>query len=260
MRVTGEVAIAIGFPDIPRQYRPPGLVFIRISHSRTRIRRIVINRLQRLTRQLARWRLFSEIWVDTYAPKFVRTRALLPQIGIVSGRFLQVANLSKSAPVSEMVEQLLSHDYSYLVREQNFAFVHVRRGDFLEWPTPEAPAALPTSFFSKLTGVLRQTLPAADILVFSDDREFVARMPEFEGLEQPNLSPIETFLTLAQASGGILSPSSFSYWATLVAIERGASGSNFFAPRYWAGWRQGKWWPSKIANSALRYVDVDSAI
>ena len=259
-RGPNEIAVALGFQDIPKQFNPDGLVIVRANYSSTRLRRFLSNRFQRFVRQLARFRLFSEIWVDAYYPRFVRTRAVFPQIGVITNRFLQVANLSRVDGMAGMVSELLEGDYNYLMRDRPFVFLHVRRGDYLTWPTPDAPAALPTSFFSRGLIELRKKLPATEVLVFSDDPEFVTHNTFFKKFQNLALTPLETFLTMAQACGGIISPSSFSYWAALVATERGQFTSSFIAPLYWVGWRREQWWPKKIYNSKFQYLEVGISV
>lgn len=255
-RRPNELAVALGFPDIPRQFNPTGLKILRANYSRTRLRRFLSNRFQRFMRQLARWRLFSEIWADAYQPRFVRTRAVFPQIAVISDRFLQIAGLSGVDRIARMVTELLDGDYRYLVRGAPFVFLHVRRGDYLSWPTPDAPAALPTSFFSRGLIEIRERLPTAEVLVLSDDLDFITNDSFFSQFQIPTLNPLETFLTMAQARGGVMSPSSFSYWAALVAAERSSSTSLFLAPRYWVGWRKEEWWPRKIQNPNFQYLEV----
>ena len=155
-----------------------------------------------------------------------------------------------------MVAELLEGDYSYLMRERPFVFLHVRRGDYLKWPTADAPAALPTSFFSRGLTELHRKLPGSEVLVFSDDHEFVGKSQFFKKFETPNLTPLETFLTMAQAQGGIMSPSSFSYWAAEVGMARGAASNQHIAPTFWVGWPTAQWWPRKIQNRNFVYMDV----
>ena len=136
-------------------------------------------------------------------------------------------------------------------------FVHVRRGDYLSWPSPESPAALPSQWYqAQMRAVTEWAHPnPVDFHVFSDDRELAAQ----EIGRQPNVlihdgTVEEDFAAMCSAQAGILSASTFSWWAAYFASRK--SSGPFFAPKYWLGFRQQEWQPESLRAEFLTFVDV----
>jgi hypothetical protein len=63
------------------------------------------------------------------------------------------------------------------------------------------------------------------------------------------------FALMTLCSHGIMSPSSFAWWASFLIKmnERVKSSSYFIAPKYWAGHRRKKWFPLNFYFSWIEY-------
>ncbi len=136
-------------------------------------------------------------------------------------------------------------------------FVHVRRGDYVDFPSPEHSAVLPHDWYLAQMIALREELGNMKFAIFSDEpqwaREHLASLPDVEVME---LSPRDSFAMMSTSQAGILSPSTFSWWAAYFASRN--SPGPFIAPYLWTGWRSGHWDPhEKIAASFLRFAPVD---
>jgi hypothetical protein len=120
-------------------------------------------------------------------------------------------------------------------------FVHVRRTDYLHWPSPDFPAALdPEWFLEQMAKVRKRVDTPVRFLVFSDDPNFCRNafsdVPEVVIVDdRVDLS----FLAMSHCQAGILSASTFSWWAAkLAAVDQPGP---FIAPRYWFGSRRKQW-------------------
>jgi hypothetical protein len=60
---------------------------------------------------------------------------------------------------------------------------------------------------------------------------------------------------MCECDGGILSPSSFAWWASYF-IKNKNKNSFFLAPKYWIGHRKKNWHPEFIQSSFLEYEEV----
>lgn len=137
-------------------------------------------------------------------------------------------------------------------------FVHLRRGDYLRFPSPDAPAALTREWTDAARRLMREQLPGARWIVCSDD--LAAVRPWFDGddavfCERGELGDLAV-MSLCRA--GILSPSSYGWWAALLARRRGqAQGQDgpWLAPRHWCGHRAGRWYPAGFVFDWIRYLD-----
>ena len=137
-------------------------------------------------------------------------------------------------------------------------FVHVRRADFSRFPSPEHPAILPQNWLLGQMQAVRDELKDVHFVVLSDEpdwaRKHIAGFPNAFVLD---LNSRDSFALMSACDAGILSPSTFSWWAAHFASQR--SDGPFIAPYLWTGWRLGCWDPhEKIAASFLRFVPVDT--
>jgi len=141
--------------------------------------------------------------------------------------------------------------------ERPACFVHVRRGDYLRWPNTASPAALPAEWYkAQMRAVSEWAHPTpVDFHVFSDDVELATR----EIGQSPNIhfhsgTVEQDFVAMCSAQAGILSASTFSWWAAYFASRK--SSGPFLAPRYWLGFREQKWRPPSLQADFLTFVDV----
>jgi len=137
-------------------------------------------------------------------------------------------------------------------------FLHLRRGDYVRWPTGDHPAVLPYQWYEQQMNEIAQTDKRAHFIVCTDDLPYADDLfgaspivSIFRGSE------IDDFFLMTQCSGGgILSASTFSWWAAWYG-KHFFHCSRYIAPQYWAGWRLGKWYPPAIETSWLDYRPVN---
>ena len=135
-------------------------------------------------------------------------------------------------------------------------FIHVRRGDYAFWPSKTAPAILPAAYYRRCVDIIRSRLHNVFFIFTSDDFFYVKDV--FGDLTDSYISQgdsSEDFALMTQCHSGILSASSFSWWAAYLSSTKDRT-SIFLAPKYWAGHRQKSWYPNSIQSSFLEYVDV----
>lgn len=137
-------------------------------------------------------------------------------------------------------------------------FVHIRRGDYIRWPSPDAPAVLPLSWYRAQMQRIRETNPAAFFLLISDDLPYVEKF--FADDDDSRIHKgdfVSDFAVMTQClGGGVLSASSYSWWGGYFIHHRNP-GARLIAPLFWAGHRSGSWFPSRIQTSWLDYVAVE---
>ena len=136
-------------------------------------------------------------------------------------------------------------------------FVHVRRGDYLSFPSPSAPAVLPADWIMGALAELRDSFPHATVFVCSDDPEWArALLGEGNHIVHCNCGEVGDLAVMAACVGGVLSASSFSWCAALLArralAERGQVGL-FIGPRYWIGHRRREWYPAGFVLPWITY-------
>ena len=141
--------------------------------------------------------------------------------------------------------------------KKNIYFVHVRRGDYVRWPSAFAPAVLPLDWYLHQINEIRQTNMAAWFLVVSDDlpyvEEFLAPLPNVVISRQD--SGTDFCLMTQCLGGGVCSASSFAWWASWFVKDNNPQ-SKVIGPLYWAGHPASSWHPSAIQTSWIEYRPV----
>lgn len=120
-------------------------------------------------------------------------------------------------------------------------FVHIRLGDYSSFLVEGLPVEIPIEWYAAQMADLRKSKPGVVFQIFSDEpakvRERMIIQNDTELIEaNPNLS----FAGMASCDMGILSASTFSWWAAAVAHSSAKSGP-FVAPAGWESWRTRVW-------------------
>ena len=254
-RVANEAVLLIGFADLPKKWRQQRVFVFRKRHSRSAFGRFFSNRSARFVRFLARCRLLSGLRADTRNRVLVRKNGLFRLITVGLDRWMQIGDFADPRWAVGVYSSLVVENPRWVDRRET-VFLHVRRTDYLAFPTVEHPAALPASFFEAGANLLKQTFPGAVVQIFSDDLAWCAAQRFSEGAELLDVSAQEAWVRMCDARGGVVSPSSFSFWAAKVSGAKSSSESVFVAPTYWYGWGEKRWRPKLIFSNQFLYVDV----
>lgn len=137
-------------------------------------------------------------------------------------------------------------------------FVHLRRGDYLRFPSPEAPAALTREWTLAALQVMRAQVADPLWVVCSDDLPHVREWFSGEPVLFCERGELGDLAVMSLCRAGVLSPSSYSWWAAWLARRRLSEGGEqglFVAPRHWCGHRMGRWYPAGFAFGWIHYLD-----
>ena len=141
-------------------------------------------------------------------------------------------------------------------RVETLCFVHIRRGDYINWPSYENSAILPLRYYIKAMERIRKLCPDIQFAFASNDRYYLEDMfPDKSELIFLPTDDLECFSVMSKCGFGILSASTFSLCASLVGLANGKSGY-YIAPRYWAGHRVKKWFPEGCQYNHIEYIGV----
>ena len=208
------------------------------------------------------WGVISENFTGNSSSLYLKP-GICKDIAILDG-FFQDESIFFGASCNE---QPLRKDYlrnarqwiidNIISRGRTPYFLHLRRGDYVRWPTRDHPAVLPFQWYKKQMNKITETDDRAHFIVCTDDHPYAEeyielnpRMSIFKGSE------IQDFFLMTQCSGGgILSASTYSWWAAWYGRQF-FPHSRYIAPQHWAGWRKGKWYPPAIKTSWLDYKEV----
>ena len=135
-------------------------------------------------------------------------------------------------------------------------FVHIRRCDYITYPSVQFPAILPVEWYINCINKMNILLDNPFYIFVSDDTQYVNKFFGFlpnKYISKANSS--QDFALMCECDGGILSPSSFAWWASYFIKQKNVN-SIFLAPKYWIGHRRKNWHPEFIQSSFLEYEEV----
>ena len=254
-----ETLVFIGFHDLQRFIKPSRLgrsVFV----SKAMFRALKL-RMPWLVSALSR--LVGSVTLGKDGRSFRRTRGGWLSLYLFAAGYCQDEKLVSTEVVSRLFSRNRRSPTTPLGNAGTTnahpmrCFVHVRRGDYLTWPSPSKPAALPAHWFSLQMERLRALHPGVQFIFFSDDPHWVrSSLPQSSNSEVFDGDADQSLREMASCDAGIISPSTFGWWACVLARSVGASGP-FIAPLHWVGWREKAWYPENIRTEFLEYFAVD---
>jgi hypothetical protein len=264
--LSNERAILVGFDEaaelcelgnaliIPRKY------FGKISYGV----------LRGLITLLGLTRLISGIEEDISGSeyKIIKKYGLFFNIILIRNSFFQHQNFTNYLPSDLEIKSqhltnakfLLSNTVDSQLKNK-FVFIHIRRGDYVDWPSPEFPAVLPVKWVFNAMAYFKDRIGSPVFLIFTDDRQYVrdifSNREDILLMSQENAA--EDMVTMSLCNFGILSASTFSWWAANFARKNLSQTTNheFIAPNFWAGHASGKWFPPNFHSQWLTYLPVD---
>lgn len=215
--------------------------------------------LSRLPRKIMGLLMFGEVLLGNDGRSLLRKRGILPvfvwRAGYCQNEELidgtAILKLNESRPKLEMEPD------KEVAQGQNRprCFVHVRRGDYLRFPAESSPV-VPLLWFRAQIVAIQRVFGSIEFLFFSDDdawaKQHFSADPDFVFFSG---TAEESFAAMVECQAGILSASTFSWWAAYLAAKTGADGP-FIAPLHWMGWRSRTWYPKNIESQFLSYAPV----
>lgn len=231
------------------------------AHS-PRLERSLYYRLYGIADFLSQKHIITRIKESKKSPEISYNSGLFKQIIFVEESFFQsesffnleaVSSLTLKPELLASAQQLLNT----LAQEKVPIFVHIRRGDYLIWPKREHPAVLPASYYQKCIHLVQSKILNPFFIFTSDDLFYVKDVfGELENSYISQGSSLEDFALMTQCQGGILSASTFAWWAAYFLNLHNPHGI-FLAPKYWAGHSLQSWYPSFIESKFLSFVNVN---
>jgi hypothetical protein len=142
------------------------------------------------------------------------------------------------------------------INSNELVFVHIRRGDYISWPSSESSAIIGLDWYIKKIEFIRKKIKKPKFIILSDDIYFIK--PFFDNLSDTLISENNLYLDMALMSlcdHGILSPSSFAWWGSWFSLQRNRDKHKIFlAPLYWGGHKIKKWEPEGFITNWINYV------
>jgi len=252
----GETLCLFGFEDLQSVFT--GMDAEIINQSAKKYKRSIYYRLYSYAEKLAERNVVSFITEDQ-GRNILETSALFHKIKMAKDVFLQSESLFNAdiAKRLSIKKNLYDKAKDLLTSLTNSShppvFVHVRRGDYLYWPDTNYPAVLPKKFYDDCIAEMKRRFENPYFIFTSDEPDYVkSAFSEIEPKYVSEQSVAMDFALMSQCKGGILSPSSLSWW-TAYQVNKNSKNALLLAPEYWIGHRKSQWYPKNIETSFICY-------
>ena len=119
-------------------------------------------------------------------------------------------------------------------------FIHIRRGDYTT-VQHGLKLKVPIKWYQLRIKELEKKYPNISFIVCSDDGEISKKLGIKKNIFYSNQDYLMDFVIMSECDGGILSPSSFSWWSAWFSNKNSNSkNKNYIAPNYWMGFDKKK--------------------
>lgn len=250
-----EKIVLVGFDSLKNTFDGVDAVFINKSNW-------LIAFLMRVVRKLERMGWLDHIFnvgFESESESKIIIRKRVSWLNIIyfkesyfqSEQFLDFKVVNRLCLKSYIMQEL-SRDNRFNV---DLFFVHIRRGDYLHWPTLENPAALSDSWYLEQINQISRDKKGAKFLFFTDDPTYVRnhilnKVPNGDIFHH---SEAFDLAAMTLCAGGVLSPSSYAWWAARLSCQLGVN-KDYIAPNFWIGHSRAEWHPPGIKSTFLKYV------
>jgi hypothetical protein len=163
----------------------------------------------------------------------------------------------KSEHILAASKWLLDNDLSPC--SPSLVFLHIRRGDYINYPDQASPAVLDLTWYLKAIECIKTKVPSPSFVVVTDDYyyalDFFKNLPNFF---ISNNSFYQDFALMTLCSHGIMSPSSYSWWGAFYALlGHNESPHIYLAPKYWIGHRKSALYPPGFEFDWITYIESE---
>jgi len=254
--------ILLGCDDLQRCFGSLQARFISknmLSHS------FLFRLLRRVVQFLVNARLLGRITEDSDAKvfKLALRKGLFWNIYVAQGVFFQHHDVvAKQHSFPDLRPELLKEAFDWLKKKgvdleaSSAVFVHIRRGDYLHFPSTQFPAVLDLDWYQRAMQSIQEEIKNPVFILISDDQFYLHDI--FEESDRlfisDNLPEID-FALMSLCSSGILSESSFAWWGAFYARSNQQISATFLAPKFWIGHRAKKWFPANFLTDWITYFD-----
>lgn len=253
--------IFFGFEDLKSISLPFNSVFLSRSYFlSTYLFKVICHLLILLSNLRILGQITEELYTEKY--KLVVRKGLLVNIFVPVNIFFQHEDVfPRLANFPSLNPSIFDSAYSWLAsnhldpNSDKLCFVHIRRGDYLTWPSVLCPAVLGLTWYFMAIEQVRKLFPDITIVLMGDDVMYLEDLASLLPgcIVSHNRLQID-FALMTLCRYGILSASSFAWWASKYASIHYQIDFLYFAPKYWFGHRAKLWDPPFMKSSHLTYL------
>ena len=246
-----EKIIFIGFEDLSKFIKKNNnFFFIKkniFSKLIIKFRNLIIKKI------INRFKITNTI-LENARGQITKHRGLINFITLIDGHF-EKENLIKDDFIYYLkklkIENKAKKYLEKIKKKKKIFFVHIRLRDNLVGIDKKYPSVLPLIWFFKCKNLIKKKNRNSLFIFLSDDINFLKKNLNKNEIYIKDNNPFYNFFIMKNCDGGVLSPSTFSWWAAYLSKKK-----DFFAPEFWHGHRKKEQHPINFKSSFLRYIPV----
>jgi len=149
-----------------------------------------------------------------------------------------------------------ANELLHSVAQERRVAVHIRFGDYEKWSVyGKQGVCLPQMFYQKAMDILVQKIKNPVFIVFSDNQKKAKAMigDKYEIVYFDGQSAGHDIAGITLCNHAIISASTFSRWAAFLLKY---PKRIVIAPKYWAGFKSGIWFPLHIHTKCFEYINI----
>ncbi len=133
--------------------------------------------------------------------------------------------------------------------------VHVRLNDYMEWVVlGKKDVSISRQWYDMAIEHASAVLDNPEFIFFTDDVDGLKKYGFTMDLRiYGGVDAIEELIAISLCEHAIISPSTFAYSAVMSTYY---PDKLVIAPKYWAGYKSGVWFPPTIESSKIHYIEV----
>lgn len=253
IRKRAEPVLVSGFEELEEVFEVEAIT--NVSEKNRFIRGLIFRIISPFLNLLSSARLISSISVDYDDPQgfenvlprreaasFTERKGVVRFIRYIKAGFFQSKEFFNKEFINDLKiksEYLKEADnfLNNLPGNMNRIFVHIRRGDYKHFTIFGKSTLLPYSYYKNQIGYFLDNWKNCFFIILSDEPDEAEK--EFSYIENKMISknyhPGIDFAIITKCDSGILSTSTFGWWAAYFIKNKGI----IFAPKYWMGFNAG---------------------
>jgi hypothetical protein len=266
IREKNEKILVLGFSELKEVFYTKGIV--NFPYRRDIWTRVSYKLFIYLINFLVSVRMISSINVDKkyykngYSCEGKTTsfsRGLFKNITFVLPGFFQSQEFFEKRAIDHLrIKEKFSLDakkiFSRFPKNSYYVFIHLRRGDYLDFKVFDKNTLLPLRYFNNQIQWFVNNKKNPFFIFISDDSSFIrsnfSHVTSKHFMEDNHFGTDLSIMTLC--NGAILSPSSFGWWGSYLMKKR----DKVFAPKFWLGFESKINFPSCTTPNYCTSVEI----
>ena len=146
------------------------------------------------------------------------------------------------------ISKMEAHNFN-----SNHVFIHYRGGDFNKYKPLGKSVILPEKYFENAISHIKKSIKKPVFVIFGNEKFPYQHLLKDSQIKKIHSSDqYEDFYLMTRFQNAIISPSTFSWWATYFMERK----NKIIVPKYWLGFNSKKYYPESPIAGYMTEIDI----